>query len=166
MDQDLAYNWKMTAKGQIERTPGLKKLQSDEGFMIYFFETYNSCRPFMKGMHITLYYWCPHQDHKLRPLWVDLGITWSFGAWTNKYDCFTGQCYGYLYMCPTHYKSVEKWRGEHIYWYLMAWQGFLNNQGLDLDSDMWRRKKRVYMESIHHLRDVFCEKIDNLLVEA
>ena len=39
-----------------------KELQSDRVFPNYVFDTYKSCRPFLKGMHITLDSWRPHQD--------------------------------------------------------------------------------------------------------
>ena len=39
-----------------------KEFQSDLGLMNYVFDTYRSCRPFMKVMHLTLDYWLPYRD--------------------------------------------------------------------------------------------------------
>ena len=34
----------------------------DWGLLSYVFDTYRSCRPFPKGMNLTLDYWFPHRD--------------------------------------------------------------------------------------------------------
>ena len=39
-----------------------KELQSDQGLLNHFFDTYRSCRTFLKGMHLTLDSWNPHWD--------------------------------------------------------------------------------------------------------
>ena len=39
-----------------------KELQSNRRLLNYVFDTYRSCRPFLKGMHLTWDYWRPHWD--------------------------------------------------------------------------------------------------------
>ena len=39
-----------------------KELQSEQGMLNCVFESHWSCRPFLKGMDIILYFWCPHRD--------------------------------------------------------------------------------------------------------
>ena len=39
--------------------------QSDQVFLNYVFETYKICRPFLKGMHLTLEYSHPHRESKV-----------------------------------------------------------------------------------------------------
>ena len=38
-----------------------KELKSDRGLLNYVIETYRSCRPFLKRMHLTLDSWCTHR---------------------------------------------------------------------------------------------------------
>ena len=39
-----------------------KELQSDRVLLNFFFDTYSSCRPFMKGIHLNLDSWSPYRD--------------------------------------------------------------------------------------------------------
>ena len=40
------------------------EFQSDQGLLNYLFDTYMSCRPFLKVMHPNLDYWIPHRDYE------------------------------------------------------------------------------------------------------
>ena len=46
----------------------------------------------------------PTWEHKLRPLWVDSGLTNRLVTRTGKYPCCVGQCCGHLCLRPTRYK--------------------------------------------------------------
>ena len=39
-----------------------KELKIDQGLLNYVFDVYRSCRPFLRGIHITLDSWRPHRD--------------------------------------------------------------------------------------------------------
>ena len=39
-----------------------KEFQSDRVLLNYGFDTYRSCGPFMKGMHLNLEYWHPYRE--------------------------------------------------------------------------------------------------------
>ena len=46
----------------MEETLEYKELQSDQGLLNYFFDSYSICGPFLKVMNINLDSWRPHQD--------------------------------------------------------------------------------------------------------
>ena len=42
-----------------------KELQSYWGLLNYVFDTYMSCRPFAKGMNLTMESWSPYRDSEV-----------------------------------------------------------------------------------------------------
>ena len=50
----------------LEEILDYKELQSYQGFLNYVFETYKSCRAFLKVMHPTFDFWSPQQDPGVR----------------------------------------------------------------------------------------------------
>ena len=55
----------MATKVHIRRTPRVQGVKIGPGFLNYVFDTYKSCRPFLKGMHIALDYWQPYRNSKV-----------------------------------------------------------------------------------------------------
>ena len=41
-----------------------KELKSNQGLLNYVFDTYRSCRPFLKGMYLNLDSWSPHREYE------------------------------------------------------------------------------------------------------
>ena len=62
MDQDRIITEKWLQRVTSEEPLDYKELQSDQGLMNYVFDTYRSCRKFLKGMHLTLDSWQQHRD--------------------------------------------------------------------------------------------------------
>ena len=53
-------------------------MKNDQGLLNGVFDTYRSCRSFLKEMHINLDYCCPHQDPEVRkqdPYGMDSNIS-------------------------------------------------------------------------------------------
>ena len=50
----------------------------------------------------------PTRDRKLRPPWVNLGLTRRSGTWTGKHPCCVRRCRGHLCLRPIWYNSFER----------------------------------------------------------